>query len=412
LTRRHPARHRRAANREGVRLVTLRRRLYEILEGDDTRDAITLVVRFVIIATIVLNVGFAIIETLPQFQTGEHALVFRSVEAVSFTIFALEYAVRIWVSIEDPRYADMPPLRARWRFVRSPSALIDLVAILPFLIARVFAVDLRTLALLRLLRIFKLLRYSTGITALFEAIYAERHTLISCLFVLLVAVITAATLLYITEGANQPGAFGSIPAAMWWAIVTLTTVGYGDVVPQTPLGRMIGALTMVTGLIVLALPIAIVATSFAEVIRRRGFVVNWATLARLPLFSGLSPAIIGEVLAVVRAQSFDAGNLILRRGEPATSLYITAAGTVEIEGLEGRENRPAGSAFGAFLTPEAERSVLLVRAITRVRLLMIPESDLAVLTGRWPALAARLAEAARRPEAMSSPTGAGTGETP
>lgn len=380
--------------------MTLRRRLYEILEGDDTRDTLTVVTRFVIIATIIINVGFAIIETLPQFQTGEHALVFRLVEGLSFIVFATEYGVRIWVSVEDPRFSELPPGHARWRFLRSPSALIDLIAILPFIVARLFNVDLRTLALLRLLRIFKLLRYSTGITALFEAIYAERHTLMSCLFVLLVAVITAATLLYVTERTAQPDTFGSIPLAMWWAIVTLTTVGYGDVVPQTPVGRMIGALTMVAGLIVLALPIAIVATSFAEVIRRRGFVVNWATLARLPLFSGLSPAIIGEVLAVVRAQSFDPGNLILRRGEPATSLYVTAAGMVEVEGPGGRDNRPAGTAFGAFLTPEAERSALLVRALTRVRLLMITEPDLAVLTSRWPALAARLAEAARRPEAM------------
>jgi voltage-gated potassium channel len=384
--------------------VEARRRLYEVLEGDDTRDTLTVVTRVVIIGTIVANVGFAIIETLPQFQTGEHALVFRAVEAISFVIFALEYAARIWVSVEDPRYAEMSPGAARWRFLRSPGALIDLIAILPFIVARLFAVDLRTLALLRLLRIFKLLRYSTGITALFEAIYAERHTLVSCLFVLLVAVITAATLLYIAEGDAQPAAFGSIPAAMWWAIVTLTTVGYGDVVPQTPLGRMIGALTMVTGLIVLALPIAIVATSFAEVIRRRGFVVNWATLARLPLFAGLSPAIIGEVLAVIRAQSFDPGNLILRRGETVSSLYVIAAGEVEMETASGRrENRPAGTAFGALLTPEEERSALLVRALSRVRLLMIPEADLSVLTGRWPALAARLTEAARRPEVMAAP---------
>jgi voltage-gated potassium channel len=383
--------------------VDTRRRLYEILEGDDTRDPVTLVARFVIIGTIVANVGFAIVETLPQFQTGEYGWLFRTVEAISFVIFAAEYAARIWVSVEDPRYSELSAGAARWRFLRSPGALIDLIAILPFIVARLFAVDLRTLALLRLLRIFKLLRYSTGITALFEAIYAERHTLVSCLFVLLVAVITAATLLYIAEGDAQPNAFGSIPAAMWWAIVTLTTVGYGDVVPQTPLGRMIGALTMVTGLIVLALPIAIVATSFAEVIRRRGFVVNWATLARLPLFAGLSPAIIGEVLAVIRAQSFDPGNLILRRGEPVVSLYVIAAGEVEMETATGqRENRPAGTAFGAFLTPEAERAALLVRAVSRVRLLMIPEADLSVLTGRWPPLAARLAEAARRPEAMAT----------
>lgn len=373
-----------------------RRRLYEILEGDDTLDRLTMVIRWVIILTIVTNVGFAIIETLPVFQSGEYGWLFRTIEAVSFLIFAAEYAARIWVCVEDPRYSELPPLQARWRFVRSPGAIIDLIAILPFVIARLFAVDLRTLALLRLLRIFKLLRYSTGITALFEAIYAERHTLISCLFVLLVAVITAATLLYLAEGAVQPAAFGSIPQSMWWAIVTLTTVGYGDVVPQTPLGRMIGALTMVTGLIVLALPIAIVATSFAEVIRRRGFVVNWATLARLPLFSGLSPAIIGEVLAVVRAQSYDTGNLILRRGEAATALYVTAVGDIEIETSTGREQRRSVAVFGGPATPPEERTDLVVRALTRVRLLLITEGDLAVLCGRWPALAARLAEAGRQ----------------
>ncbi len=383
--------------------VTLRRRIYEILEGDDTRDAVTVLVRYVIIITIVANVGFAIVETLPEFQSG-HWVIFRVVEAISFLIFATEYAARIWVSVEDPRHAELSPLKARLRFLRSPGAIIDLIAILPFLLARILPLDLRTLALLRLLRIFKLLRYSTGITALFEAIYAERHTLLSCLFVLLVAVITAATLLYLAEGRNQPDAFGSIPLAMWWAIVTLTTVGYGDVVPQTMVGRMIGALTMVMGLIVLALPIAIVATSFAEVIRRRGFVVNWATLARLPLFAGLSPTIIGEVLGVVRAQSFDAGNLILRRGEPAAGLYIVAVGTIEIDSPSGRGQHESGALFGGPATPEAERGAILVRALTGVRLLMVTEADLTVLTGRWPALAARLAETARR----ADPTAAAT----
>lgn len=383
--------------------VTLRRRIYEILEGDDTRDAVTVLVRYVIIITIVANVGFAIVETLPEFQNG-HWVIFRVVEAISFLIFATEYAARIWVSVEDPRHAELPPLKARLRFLRSPGAIIDLIAILPFLLARILPLDLRTLALLRLLRIFKLLRYSTGITALFEAIYAERHTLLSCLFVLLVAVITSATLLYLAEGHNQPDAFGSIPLAMWWAIVTLTTVGYGDVVPQTMVGRMIGALTMVMGLIVLALPIAIVATSFAEVIRRRGFVVNWATLARLPLFAGLSPTIIGEVLGVVRAQSFDAGNLILRRGEPATGLYLVAVGTIEIDSPSGRGQHESGALFGGPATPDADRSAILVRALTGVRLLMVTEADLTVLTGRWPALAARLAEAARRADPTATAT--------
>lgn len=378
--------------------MTLRRRVYEILEGDDMRDRTTAVVRYGIIGLILTNVGFAIVETMPDLGHDADVL-FRVVEAISFAGFLTEYVARIWVSVEDPRLAGLSPAKARLAFVRSPGAIIDLIAILPFFVSRVFPADLRTLALLRLLRILKLLRYSTGISALFEAIWAERHTLVSCLFVLLVAMITSATLIYLAEGATQPKAFGSIPLSMWWAIVTLTTVGYGDVVPVTPLGRLVGGVTVIMGLIVLALPIAIVATSFAEVIRRRGFVVNWATLSRLPLFAGLESSLIGEVLGVVRAQSFDPGNVILRRGEDSGSLHVVAIGDVEIETGEMRWRAADGAMFGGPATPAAERDDVVVRALTRTRMLILSSRDVDLLRRRWPKFAARLAELTAAPGA-------------
>jgi voltage-gated potassium channel len=371
--------------------VTRRRRVYEILEGDDLRDRMTVLVRYGIITVILLNVGFAIIETIPALG-DDWDISFRVLEAISFVVFVGEFAARIWVCVEDPRLSGLPPARARMRFLRSPDAIIDMIAILPFFIARIFPADLRTLALLRLLRILKLMRYSTGITSLFEAIWSERHTLVSCLFVLLVAVITSATLIYLAEGDTQPKAFGSIPLSMWWAIVTLTTVGYGDVVPVTPIGRMIGGVTVVLGLIVLALPIAIVATSFAEVIRRRGFVVNWATLSRLPLFAGLESNLIGEILSVVQATSFDAGDVILRRGENASALHVIAIGDAEIETGDVRARIGDGAMFGGRATPEAARGDVVVRALTRTRMLILAADEVEALARRWPKFAARLAE--------------------
>lgn len=366
-----------------------RRKVYEILEGDDLRDRRTLYVRYGIIGIVLLNVGVAIIETVPGIERRMYP-VFDVIEAISLVVFVGEYLFRIWACVEDPRLAGLSPSRARLKYLRSPGAIIDLIAILPFAVDIFFPNDLRALALLRLLRILKLLRYSTGISALFEAIYAERHTLLACLFVLLIAVISSATLAYLVEGETQPDDFGSIPLAMWWAIVTLTTVGYGDAVPVTTLGRMIGGVTVILGLIVLALPIAIVATSFAEVIRRRGFVVNWATLSRLPLFAGLDAAVIGETLGLLTARSYDAGDLIVRRGEKTTALHLVAFGDVEVEIGDDRIRMGDGTMFGGPATAAEDQEEIVARALTRTRILIVAAGDLYVLAHRWPKLAVRL----------------------
>jgi voltage-gated potassium channel len=136
--------------------------------------------------------------------------------------------------------------------------------------------------------------------------------------------------MHLVERHAQPAKFGTIPDAMWWAIVTLGTIGYGDVVPVTVPGRLVASATIFAGFIMIALPVGIVATAFAEQIHRRDFVVTWGMVARVPLFAGLDAGQIADIMRVMRAQTVEAGEIITRRGEPAQSMYFIAAGEVEI----------------------------------------------------------------------------------
>jgi len=144
------------------------------------------------------------------------------------------------------------------RFAASVPGLIDLLAVLPFWFAFLVPADLRVLMVLRVVRFLKLARYSPGMRSLLDVLYAERRALAGCLVILIGTTLIAATAMHLVEGTIQPEKFGTIPDAMWWAIVTLGTIGYGDLVPVTALGRLIGAATIFAGLIMIALPVGIV----------------------------------------------------------------------------------------------------------------------------------------------------------
>src|SRR5262249_57440893 len=137
-----------------------------------------------------------------------------------------------------------------------------------------------------------------------------------------------------------------IPDAMWWAIVTLGTIGYGDVVPITPLGKVVAAVTVFLGLVMVALPVGIIANAFAEEIHRRDFVVTWGMVARVPLFSELNANEIADIMRLLRAQQVEPGTTIARRGEPGHSMYFIAAGEVEMELPHERVRLGVGHFFG------------------------------------------------------------------
>src|SRR3954467_2744985 len=154
--------------------------------------------------------------------------------------------------------------------------------------------------------------------------------------------LTMATLMHLAEREQQPDRFGTIPDAMWWAIVTLTTVGYGDVVPVTPAGKIVAALTAVMGFAMLALPVGIVATSFADVMHRRQFVVTWSMVARVPIFRNLDASSIAEIMQLLHSRTARRGEAIVRRGERADSLYLVISGEVEVERADGNIRIGAG----------------------------------------------------------------------
>jgi voltage-gated potassium channel len=205
----------------------------------------------------------------------------------------------------------------------------------------------------------------------------------------------AAALMHLVESAAQPEKFGTIPDAMWWAIVTLGTVGYGDAVPITAAGRLIGGLTIFAGLLMVALPVGIVATAFANEIHKRDFVVTWGLVARIPLFSQLSATQIADIMKILRAQKVDKGAIIARRGEPAHSMYLIVDGEVEIRLRHRHVRLGSGDFFGEIAALRQSKRSATVQALQPTRLLALDASDLHGLMDREPQIASHIWAAAR-----------------
>ena len=231
--------------------------------------------------------------------------------------------------------------------------------------------------------------------SLLDALYAERRALFGCFVILCGATLVAAALMHAAEGAAQPEKFGTIPDAMWWAIVTLGTVGYGDAVPITAIGRLVAGVTIFVGLLMVALPVGIVATAFANEVHRRDFVVTWGLVARIPLFSELSASQIADVMKILRAQKVEKGAVIARRGEPAHSMYLVVDGEVEIRLRHRHVRLGAGDFFGEIAALRQSRRSATVLAVRPTRLLALDASDLHGLMDREPQVASRIWDAAR-----------------
>ncbi|WP_400765853.1 cyclic nucleotide-gated ion channel [Methylosinus sporium] len=376
----------------------LRRRVHILLDSGGVGDRAAQIIHGALMALVILSVGAVILESDPD-NAARYGALFRAVEYVAVAAFSVEYALRIWSAPDHALYAAMRPTQARIAFVSSVSAIVDLIAIAPFYLSVLVAADLRILLFLRLARFFKLARYSPGIRSIFAVLEAERKALAASGIVLFGVVLFMATAMHIAEHDAQPEAFRSIPAAMWWAIQTIATVGYGDVVPHTPAGRIIAAISMVMGFVMLGLPVGIVATAFAEEIHRREFVVTWSMVAKAPLFAALDASAIAEIMRYLRAQSLPAGALVVRRGEPAHSMYFIAAGEVEVELPSGPTRLGEGQFFGEIALLRKTRRTANVRAATPIKLLILDAFDLHVFTQRNPEIGRHIeAVAARRSE--------------
>jgi voltage-gated potassium channel len=370
----------------------LRHRLSEILHHGTIGDRSSGIVGRFIVVLIIVNLVAVTLQSVPDLAE-RYGTLFGAVEILSLTVFTIEYGLRVWVAADDPACHHLASHRARLRYILSAPGIVDLLAVLPFWLAWLLPADLRVIMVFRVVRFLKLTRYSAGMSSLLDVIYTERRALFGCFII--GATLMAASIMHLVEGSAQPDKFGTIPNAMWWAIVTLGTLGYGDVVPVTALGRVVAGLTIFLGLIMIALPVGIVATAFAEQIHRRDFVVTLGMVARVPLFAGLNAGDIADITRLLRAHQIEAGAVIARRGEPAHSMYFAAAGEVEIELKDKRVRLGAGQFFGEIAALRRARRSATVTAITRTSLLALDAHDLHALMDREPRVADRIHEVVR-----------------
>lgn len=355
-------------------MIRLRRRLFEILEVVDIGDSLSRIVTWALVCLIVANVIAVAADSVAELHARFHA-EFVIFEVVSVAIFTLEYLARVWVCVDGPRYSDGPAWRGRLRYMLSLYALIDLAAVLPAFLWMFLLPDLRFLRIFRLVRLLKLARYSPALHTLGRVLAQERRALAASLVIMAGLLFFSATVIYFFERHAQPHVFGSIPAAMWWALATLTTVGYGDVVPVTQAGKLFGGLVMIFGMGVFALPIGILASGFASEIQRREFVVTWGMVARVPLFAGLSATAITEIGNLLRTQIVNAGTTITRRGDVADGMYYILSGEVEIYLPDQVVRLGEGEFFGELSLLRRTRRQANIVAVRKSHLLMLEAAD-------------------------------------
>jgi len=284
--------------------------------------------------------------------------------------------------------------RARAHWARTFAGIVDLAGALPLL--ALVAAPPETAQLFGAFWLLKLAPYAPGLDLVGRVLRNARRTLFGLLLGFMMLLMLAATLAYVLEGRAQPDTFGSIPRALWWAVATLTTVGYGDEIPVTPLGRILAGAVMLCGIGVCALWTAILVTGFSYEMRRSEFLRTWDLVARVPYFKGLGAGTIAEVAQLLRPSDFAAGTVIMRRGEPGDCMYFIVSGEISIELRPKPVVLGPGDFFGemALVTGDPRSATALTR--THCELLHLDLADFRQLEARHPEVATLIAAEAKR----------------
>lgn len=359
--------------------------VYQLLDDEEWSHPASRWLYRGLVLLIVASVAAAVLETVPDIRRGWDFWLL-AVEIVCVGLFTLEYLARVWVAVEDRAGRYEHPLWGRLRYMATPMAIVDLLAILPTYLAFLLPGDFLLLRTLRILRILKITRYSPALATFEVVLVNERRSLGAAATILGVALLLAAGMLHHLEGDAQPEAFGSIPASMWWAIATLTTVGYGDVVPVTTAGRVAAGFCAVIGIGMFALPTAILGAGFASELQKRNFAATAAMVARVPLFQHLKPAQLAELTALLKPRLLPARYTVIRRGEHPDAMYFIDDGRVVIRATERRIVRGPGSFFGELALLEGRPRQSSIITLTACRLLELRAGEFHRLLAGDPSL--------------------------
>ncbi len=366
-------------------------RLYQILQPETAGTAAR---AFRIVHHVMVIFGIAIM--LADTEAAWRQAHSRSLDAgfqIVCVFFIAEYVARFGAAAAAPG-AHRRGWQALLAWMMSVSGLFDLLGVLPGVLD--VALSPKYASLYGFVWVFKPIRYSAGLASLQRVISRARHALLSVLLAFGIVLLAAASLAYLLERNAQPELFGSIPQALWWAIVTLTTTGYGDVTPITPAGRVLAGFVMVAGILVFALWAGILASGYAEELRRREFLRTWDLVAKVPFFNNVGASVIADVARLLRPRDYPARAVIVRRGERGDCMYFIASGEVEVRLRPATVRLGPGEFFGeiALLTGGPRNATIV--ATQPCTLLTLDIVDFRHLLGHQPELARIVSEEAER----------------
>ena len=335
-----------------------------------------------------VTIGIAAMVVLTD--TSAHDAVRRWVNAVlwaCWAYFLFEWAMRLRHAMHQRRF---------WSYAISGRGLVDAAGAIAIPLAIICGVEPKTAWLLSVLWVLKVVPGIPGLRQLRRVLVQESGPLSSVLVIFLMVLFLASVAVHFLERDVQPATFGSVPATMWWAVATLTTVGYGDVVPITTLGRMVAAMVMITGLGVFGLWTGILATGFAAETRRDNFLKTWDTVSKVPFFAALGPSAIADVTHMLRTMDLPPRTMIIRKGQHGDCKYFLAAGEVEVD-LPGKKVRLGEGAFFGEMALLGNNLRSADITTTRLsKLLVLDLVDFRLLMARHPDLAETIDAEARR----------------
>ena len=372
----------------------MRTQIYQILYSD-RRPLAHNVVKALVLLSVAAVVAIAMIKTLPRFDLVADAIM-NTVRMAAMAVLTIELVARFWVAPEGAAHAfeNAIPEAARkgkvsgsrLAYLRSSLGLVDLLVVLPAWANLLYPISPHWFELTAALSLFKLSRYVPGLSLVTAVVARQARSIYAALVVLGILLVCSATVIYMVEYETQPAYFTSIPHSLWWAISTMATVGSGDMAPITPIGRIVGGIAMVFGIAMFAVPAGILASGFAEELRKRDFVVNWQSVARVPLFARLDANAIASVAQLLKPRSVSANQVIVRRGDIADSMYFIMEGEVEVDITPNPVRLKQGDFFGEIALVENIPRTATILSLTNCRLLVLETVDFERLTTQIPDL--------------------------
>ncbi len=340
----------------------------------------------VIALLILVNVLAVILETVDSLYF-EYSQLFIQLREISYAVFVFEYFVRIYYYLIKEKHL-ITGLRSIFR----PVMVVDFLVILSFYLEIQSGFDLRLLRLLRVLCVFQILHNSEALHILQSIFIRERRALLSVVLIMLVLVVFEAAIIYALEHPVQPEVFSSIPEAMWWTMTTLTTVGYGDAVPVTPLGKFFGIIVMFVGIAMFAIPTGILVSAFYHEIKRKDFIATWDLVAQVPFFSNLAASEIAQIADLLSLHIVRAEDVIFNRGDQADCMYFIVSGVIEISKPGKVENIKGGDFFGEIGVLYNTPRIADATAKTETELLLLNSRDVELFLEYHPKLRERIIE--------------------